>query len=542
MKILLVLLLSAASFAQTSIVVGSINKTVFADQYSIGSSTGGIAEAYAACPATGCKVMLGADVAITSSQSLTIADNKPMILDLAGRSITVSNSAGVGLTFTAHDINTRTLSKVENGTLTCAWVASGLTGYKWSAMVGVSIENVNVKNCDHSGTAILWDDVEDSRMDAVQFRSNGLGFQEQNASNQNRFSNVWFDSNVNAAVIQDAGGTTFEDCLVQSNTGTHPFSAITSAGNNATELRIWGCHFENNGDGTSASRAIYIAPATAQSYLNVQIEANTFSRGAFAPGGKAVEFAGSQSIQPVVLKGNQFNGYAAATDAYTGLVNGFRITEIGDNGGSAGCDVCINTATATANISGLFFNPVGSTKQYEIFAGHPSDFQGFLQFWDLTSNASILNYTGTTWHFPKDLETDGAFITTGAVAFTSNVVDFTGSEIVTSGLPVSASDTGTIVSTKNSSASNATQLVIKHNLDAVEFDNQRGGGMIFSQTASGNAVFNSGVEVNSTASKPTCAVGIRGMLWVTQGGAGVKDAVEVCAKDSGDAYAWRTIY
>ena len=45
-----------------------------------------------------------------------------------------------------------------------------------------------------------------------------------------------------------------------------------------------------------------------------------------------------------------------------------------------------------------------------------------------------------------------------------------------------------------------------------------------------------------TASKPSCASGIRGTYWYTQGGTGVKDDVEVCAKDAADAYAWRTIY
>lgn len=42
--------------------------------------------------------------------------------------------------------------------------------------------------------------------------------------------------------------------------------------------------------------------------------------------------------------------------------------------------------------------------------------------------------------------------------------------------------------------------------------------------------------------KPTCGSGFRGMFWHVQGGAGVKDDVQVCAKDAGDAYAWRTIY
>jgi len=34
----------------------------------------------------------------------------------------------------------------------------------------------------------------------------------------------------------------------------------------------------------------------------------------------------------------------------------------------------------------------------------------------------------------------------------------------------------------------------------------------------------------------------RGRFWQTLGGTGVKDAVTVCAKDTGDAYAWRSIY
>jgi len=58
----------------------------------------------------------------------------------------------------------------------------------------------------------------------------------------------------------------------------------------------------------------------------------------------------------------------------------------------------------------------------------------------------------------------------------------------------------------------------------------------------GSVEVGGGVKVNTTAGKPTCAVAYRGMFWVTQSGAGVKDAVEVCAKDAANAYAWRTIY
>ena len=53
---------------------------------------------------------------------------------------------------------------------------------------------------------------------------------------------------------------------------------------------------------------------------------------------------------------------------------------------------------------------------------------------------------------------------------------------------------------------------------------------------------NGGMRLNTATSKPTCDVTARGTFWFTQGGAGVKDDVEVCAKDATDTYAWRTIY
>lgn len=49
------------------------------------------------------------------------------------------------------------------------------------------------------------------------------------------------------------------------------------------------------------------------------------------------------------------------------------------------------------------------------------------------------------------------------------------------------------------------------------------------------------VQLNSTTAG-TCAAGLRGQFQYTASGAGVKDIVEVCAKDAADSYAWRTIY
>jgi hypothetical protein len=51
-----------------------------------------------------------------------------------------------------------------------------------------------------------------------------------------------------------------------------------------------------------------------------------------------------------------------------------------------------------------------------------------------------------------------------------------------------------------------------------------------------------GVRVNTVEARPPCNATVRGTFWVTQGGAGVKDAVEVCAKDGSDTFAWRTLF
>lgn len=48
--------------------------------------------------------------------------------------------------------------------------------------------------------------------------------------------------------------------------------------------------------------------------------------------------------------------------------------------------------------------------------------------------------------------------------------------------------------------------------------------------------------VSSSGAPPTASADYRGVIWITRSGAGVKDTVQVCAKDAGDAYAWRTIY
>jgi len=60
---------------------------------------------------------------------------------------------------------------------------------------------------------------------------------------------------------------------------------------------------------------------------------------------------------------------------------------------------------------------------------------------------------------------------------------------------------------------------------------------------SGLEVYN-GVRLTSrvAADRPACDANKRGTLWFTQGAAGVKDSMQVCAKDAANVYAWRTLY
>jgi hypothetical protein len=76
-----------------------------------------------------------------------------------------------------------------------------------------------------------------------------------------------------------------------------------------------------------------------------------------------------------------------------------------------------------------------------------------------------------------------------------------------------------------------------------------GGGVLVMTQASDGAgnvssfsVSPSGLAVTTGGTKPTCSVTFRSYLWIVTGGAGVADTFEVCAKDAGDAYAWRALW
>ena len=110
--------------------------------------------------------------------------------------------------------------------------------------------------------------------------------------------------------------------------------------------------------------------------------------------------AGSQVVSPITFKNNQYNGYSKGK-IVTGIQNGSRVTSIAENlaPGDSGYDVGVNTH----GISGLSFSPEGAKRAFQIFAGWPNQYDGQLQFWDTTGNASILSYSSasSSWVFPR---------------------------------------------------------------------------------------------------------------------------------------------
>ena len=96
---------------------------------------------------------------------------------------------------------------------------------------------------------------------------------------------------------------------------------------------------------------------------------------------------------------------------------------------------------------------------------------------------------------------------------------------------------------KNSGANGAALFDVR-GTGGISFRTVEAGPVIFSTT---NVVriqvpSDGGLDIIDSGAQPTCNATHRGVIWMDEGGAGVADSLTICAKDAGDAYAWRTIY
>lgn len=104
--------------------------------------------------------------------------------------------------------------------------------------------------------------------------------------------------------------------------------------------------------------------------------------------------------------------------------------------------------------------------------------------------------------------------------------------------------------TSSTGFSSSIQYVLSENCTA----SANGGEIVFSTTPNattalverarmtndGQSKFHYGVEIDTSTTQPTCDVSHRGTWWVIQGGAGVADILQICLKNSSDAYVWVT--
>ncbi len=62
-------------------------------------------------------------------------------------------------------------------------------------------------------------------------------------------------------------------------------------------------------------------------------------------------------------------------------------------------------------------------------------------------------------------------------------------------------------------------------------------------TQTGNSLtIAASLEALPSGAQPTCTVSTGGFLWYLPGASGVKDTIQVCAKDATNTYSWRTLY
>lgn len=91
----------------------------------------------------------------------------------------------------------------------------------------------------------------------------------------------------------------------------------------------------------------------------------------------------------------------------------------------------------------------------------------------------------------------------------------------------------------NTPTSGSTQMQLQagagQNRDLLQFLDSSG--TVNSRISPDGAIVN-----QPSGTKPTCAVGVRGMMWHTQSASGTADKVEVCVKNAANSYLWFQIF
>lgn len=392
-----------------------LNGVRFAEQFALvaGSSTCGIAEAYADLPATGGMIVLGADCTITSTHTITLTNGKDLWLDMQGRRLTLLNG---GLTFQPTPAFGSRVH-IQNGTI----IYSGSAATTWLKLVDMT--NASLIRLTFNGDVVAGgvdlniDNVEDSDFNHLYFISGDIELKLTTESNQNRFPNCQFNGAygsgaATAAILitNQSSGNTFDDYLIQSNPALKPVQIYANAGTSAVSImstRFRGGWWENNGD-TSTNTHLVDMKADAGKYIgNTMFQDNHFQMK--GDGNAIYAWSGAGSFASLTLINNQAGWTVNPTNPIVGFPNGQDVFVIGDSEWITSFAAGFTRAIAGGGYApGLRLAPLGGARQYQLFAGYPGEYDGYLQFWDLTAAASILSYHSNWW------DTNGNSLNAGA--------------------------------------------------------------------------------------------------------------------------------
>lgn len=275
------------------------------------SGTGGIAESYAALPASGGVVKLGHDFTIATPQTLTLSKNKSLFLDLNGHTITCANSKDACLTIFKPDSTPRYQLAIYQGHFIYRGSSSGVVGLALgddkNPITNLSVHDLVISGFSTSGSiALSLVNAQDGHYDSISFSQNFTALFLGLSTIQNQFSNLWFQENTNAIQAIDAAEASFIDCLIQSSKGTNPVQIISKT-TNITNINFQHCHFENNGDGTENARQVFLRAEAGRYILNTEFTGNTFNAGQNAAKSTVFEFSGPGTFYGSSFVSNQYN-------------------------------------------------------------------------------------------------------------------------------------------------------------------------------------------------------------------------------------------
>lgn len=300
------------------------NGTYATAKYATGSSTGGIKEAYNACVAAtvwlACDVEQSADITIPSPQTITLSATVPLILHSEGHAIRCTNGVGTDcLTWTA----------VSYG---------GTGGFKWdnfriigtgSSGNGIVIEHMLRPNIQGSiwnfaaatALALRLNDIENGDIN-VLLQSDTNSLRLENSVNENNIiDRTDFGGNGVALYIGSGSSKNQISGLIQSTTGTKTVvldGTSLNIANNA--FSVW---FENDGDGTPASRLINFNTAAGAGntglVINTEFNNSYFTAGSNGALGSIFTSTYPFSVSGVTMIHNYDSGYATFADStFTG--------------------------------------------------------------------------------------------------------------------------------------------------------------------------------------------------------------------------------